>query len=110
MILGTSTPEPSFRALSFLEGLMPSDFFKCYKSFWTGSMRTEPPHTRLVFLSLLSLADEFGRVEGSVHFIADFSALPFPDVAEAMRLFHFSITYLTALFVLMAVDVLVRFR
>jgi protoheme IX farnesyltransferase len=30
------------------------------------------------------------------------------DVAEAMRLFHFSITYLTALFVLMAVDVLVR--
>jgi protoheme IX farnesyltransferase len=30
------------------------------------------------------------------------------DVAEAMRLFHFSITYLSALFVLMAVDVLVR--
>ena len=30
------------------------------------------------------------------------------DVAEAMRLFHFSITYLTALFVMMAVDVLVR--
>ena len=28
------------------------------------------------------------------------------DVARAMRLFHFSITYLTALFVLMAVDVL----
>ncbi len=32
------------------------------------------------------------------------------DVAEAMRLFHFSITYLTALFVMMAVDVLVRFH
>ncbi|HUX04671.1 MAG TPA: heme o synthase [Acidimicrobiales bacterium] len=32
------------------------------------------------------------------------------DVGEAMKLFHFSITYLTALFVLMAVDVLVRFR
>ena len=32
------------------------------------------------------------------------------DVAEAMRLFHFSITYLTALFVLMAVDVLVRYH
>jgi protoheme IX farnesyltransferase len=30
------------------------------------------------------------------------------DVAEAMKLFHYSITYLTALFVLMAVDVLVR--
>lgn len=30
------------------------------------------------------------------------------DVAEAMRLFHFSITYLTVLFVMMAVDVLVR--
>ena len=30
------------------------------------------------------------------------------NVGEAMRLFHFSITYLTALFVLMAVDVLVR--
>ena len=30
------------------------------------------------------------------------------DVAQAMRLFHYSITYLTALFVLMAVDVLVR--
>ena len=30
------------------------------------------------------------------------------DAAEAMRLFHYSITYLTALFVLMAVDVLVR--
>jgi protoheme IX farnesyltransferase len=30
------------------------------------------------------------------------------DVAEAMRLFHFSITYLTALFILMAVDVIVR--
>jgi protoheme IX farnesyltransferase len=30
------------------------------------------------------------------------------SVGEAMRLFHFSITYLTALFVLMAVDVLVR--
>ncbi len=30
------------------------------------------------------------------------------DVAEAMRLFHYSITYLTALFVMMAVDVLVR--
>jgi protoheme IX farnesyltransferase len=29
------------------------------------------------------------------------------DVAEAMRLFHFSITYLTALFIMMAVDVLV---
>jgi len=32
------------------------------------------------------------------------------DVAEAMHLFHFSITYLTALFVLMAVDVLVRYH
>ncbi len=32
------------------------------------------------------------------------------DVAEAMRLFHFSITYLTALFVVMAVDVLVRYH
>lgn len=32
------------------------------------------------------------------------------DVGEAMRLFHFSITYLTALFVMMAVDVLVRFH
>jgi protoheme IX farnesyltransferase len=30
------------------------------------------------------------------------------DVARAMRLFHFSITYLTALFVLMALDVIVR--
>jgi protoheme IX farnesyltransferase len=30
------------------------------------------------------------------------------DVAEAMRLFHYSISYLTGLFVLMAVDVLVR--
>ena len=30
------------------------------------------------------------------------------DVGEAMRLFHFSVTYLTALFILMAVDVLVR--
>ena len=30
------------------------------------------------------------------------------NVGEAMRLFHFSITYLTAYFVLMAVDVLVR--
>ena len=30
------------------------------------------------------------------------------EVAEAMRLFHFSITYLSALFILMAVDVLVR--
>ncbi len=32
------------------------------------------------------------------------------NVGEAMRLFHFSITYLTALFILMAVDVLVRFH
>ena len=32
------------------------------------------------------------------------------DAGEAMRLFHFSITYLTALFVLMAVDVLVKAR
>src|ERR1700689_1392537 len=30
------------------------------------------------------------------------------DVAEAMKLFHFSITYLSALFILMAVDALVR--
>ncbi len=30
------------------------------------------------------------------------------DVAEAMRMFHFSITYLSALFILMAVDVVVR--
>lgn len=30
------------------------------------------------------------------------------DVGEAMRLFHFSITYLSALFILMAVDVVVR--
>ncbi len=30
------------------------------------------------------------------------------DVAEAMKLFHYSITYLTLLFVMMAVDVLVR--
>jgi protoheme IX farnesyltransferase len=29
------------------------------------------------------------------------------DVARAMRLFHFSISYLTLLFLLMAVDVLV---
>ncbi|MGC2168165.1 MAG: heme o synthase [Acidimicrobiales bacterium] len=32
------------------------------------------------------------------------------DVAEAMKMFHFSITYLSALFILMAVDVLVRNR
>ncbi|MGC2485210.1 MAG: heme o synthase [Acidimicrobiales bacterium] len=32
------------------------------------------------------------------------------DVAEAMKMFHFSITYLSALFILMAVDVLVRYR
>ena len=30
------------------------------------------------------------------------------DAGEAMRLFHFSVTYLTALFIAMAVDVLVR--
>ena len=30
------------------------------------------------------------------------------DVARAMKLFHFSITYLTALFVVMALDVIVR--
>ncbi len=30
------------------------------------------------------------------------------DVGEAMRLFHYSITYLSALFILMAVDVVVR--
>jgi protoheme IX farnesyltransferase len=32
------------------------------------------------------------------------------DVAEAMKLFHYSISYLTLLFVMMAVDVLVRFH
>lgn len=32
------------------------------------------------------------------------------DVKDAMKLFHFSITYLTALFVAMAVDVLVRYH
>ena len=32
------------------------------------------------------------------------------DVGEAMKLFHFSITYLSALFILMAVDVLVRYH
>ncbi|HEY7931999.1 MAG TPA: heme o synthase [Acidimicrobiales bacterium] len=32
------------------------------------------------------------------------------DVAEAMRLFHYSITYLSALFLVMAVDVLVRYH
>ncbi len=32
------------------------------------------------------------------------------DVAEAMRLFHYSITYLSALFILMAVDVIVRYH
>ncbi len=32
------------------------------------------------------------------------------DAGEAMRLFHFSVTYLTALFVLMAVDVLVQYH
>ena len=32
------------------------------------------------------------------------------DVKEAMKLFHFSITYLTALFLAMAVDVLVRYH
>jgi heme o synthase len=32
------------------------------------------------------------------------------DVAEAMKMFHFSITYLSALFILMAVDVLVRYH
>jgi len=32
------------------------------------------------------------------------------DVAEAMRLFHYSITYLSALFILMAVDTLVRYH
>ena len=30
------------------------------------------------------------------------------DVAGAMKLLHFSITYLTVLFVMMAVDVLIR--
>jgi protoheme IX farnesyltransferase len=30
------------------------------------------------------------------------------DVAQAMKLFHYSISYLTLLFVMMAVDVLVR--
>ncbi len=32
------------------------------------------------------------------------------DAGEAMRLFHFSVTYLTAIFVLMAVDVLVQYH
>ena len=52
------------------------------------------------------LQDAAGQFpEGSVIAVAGKA-----DVGEAMRLFHFSITYLTALFVLMAVDVLVRYH
>ena len=56
-----------------------------------------------VSATLLGGAFTWGAVRLYRHALSDRA-----DVAEAMRLFHFSITYLTALFVLMAVDVLVR--
>lgn len=52
----------------------------------------------------LLLGGLFTYYAGYLHYLARSDRA---DVARAMRLFHFSISYLTALFVLMAVDVLV---
>ena len=63
---------------------MSADFVKVYSSFWTGSLRDQPPYARLLFLSLLDLCDETGEVRATPAYIAAHAALSEADVKDGL--------------------------
>lgn len=62
-----------------------SNYVKLYDGFWRGSMRDEPPYTRLLFLAMLSLADENGVVHGTNGFLASFAGISLQDVEDSLK-------------------------
>ena len=64
---------------------MSADFVKVYSSFWTGSLRDQPPYARLLFLSLLDLCDSTGEVRATTAYIAAHAALSESDVKDGLE-------------------------
>lgn len=64
---------------------MSSDFIKLYPGFWSGSMRAEDVCTRLVFLAMLTLADENGLVHATPEFLSSFATIPLKRVHTALK-------------------------
>ena len=65
---------------------MSADFFKLYKTFWTGTIREERATVRLLFLAMISLCDENGIVRATPQFIANFSNLTSQATSEALNI------------------------
>lgn len=64
-----------------------NEFAKIYASFFTGSMRTTPPHTRLVFQALLLLSSPEGLVRVMPDTLAGFvGGISEEQVLESLRI------------------------
>lgn len=61
------------------------EFVKLYKGFWSGSMSDEKPYTKLVFIALLSLSDDYGNAHAGVSFLSKMTGVEEWDVEEALK-------------------------
>lgn len=65
---------------------MASDFCRVFPGFWEGSLRDCPPWTRLLFLAMISKADEHGIVHGTASFWAAYLNCSVQDVELALQI------------------------
>lgn len=65
---------------------MSAEYTKVYSQFWNSSLADAPPFARLLFLALLSMADEHGEITATMSAIARFANLPIEDVEQAMEI------------------------
>lgn len=67
------------------EGLMPGGFVKLYGSILDSSVWSEDPHTRLVWITMLAMADAGGFVEAAVPGLARRANVPLDACEKALE-------------------------
>jgi hypothetical protein len=63
---------------------MSSDFSKVYDSFFTGSLREEELHTRILFLAMFHISDEFGNLTATPSFLAMYANITVEQAQKAL--------------------------
>ena len=65
---------------------MAADFTKVYRGFFKGSLADQPPFARLLFLAMLSEADENGIALGTPSFWAGYVRISVEDVEKGLEI------------------------
>lgn len=63
-------------------------YTKLFSSIVTSTIWREPKETKILWITMLALADKYGAVEGSIPGLADMARLTIPETQVALEVLH----------------------